>query len=188
MGSPPAPLLANGWMGKFDKKIQGNAKMYYRYMDDILRDIKRHDIRGKVLEINELHPSLKFTHECETNSSIAFLDMMICRTESELTSTWHTKPTDTCLTINYHALAPQEYKRSAICGLVHRIHRACNTWKNFHESLIKAKKILENNQYPPSFYEPIIKRTLDKIINSNPKQQDAAKEDKKRVEVDFCTI
>ena len=141
MGRPPAPLLANGWASKFDKKIQGDAKMYFRYMDDILRDIKRHDIEDKVLEINELHPSLKFTHECETNSSIAFLDMMICRSEGEVTSTWHTKPTDTGLTINYHALAPQKYKRSAICGLVHRIHRTCSTWKNFHESLIKAKMI-----------------------------------------------
>ena len=75
-------------------------------------------------------------------------DMMICRSEGEVTSTWHTKPTDTGLTINYHALAPQEYKRSTTCGLVHRIYRACSTWKNFHESLIKAKMILENNQYP----------------------------------------
>ena len=36
-----SPLLANSWMSKFDKKIQGDAKMYFRYMDDILRDIKR---------------------------------------------------------------------------------------------------------------------------------------------------
>ena len=84
MGNPPAPLLANGWMSKFDKKIQGDAKMYFRYMDDILRDIKRPDIEDKVLEINDLHPSLKFTHEFETNSSIAFLDMMICRSEGEV--------------------------------------------------------------------------------------------------------
>ena len=185
MGSPPAPLLANGWMSKFDKKIQGDAKMYFRYMDDILRDIKGHDIEDKVLEINELHPSLKFTHECETNSSIAFLDMMICRSESEVTSTWHTKPTDTGLTMNYHALAPQKYKRSAICGLVHRIHRACSTWKNFHESLTKAKMILDNNQYPPSFYEPIIKRTLNKIIDSNSEQQHVEKEDQKEAKLIF---
>ena len=61
--------------------------MYFRYMDDILRDIKRHDIEDKVLEINELHLSLKFSHKCEINSSIAFLDMMICRSEGEVTST-----------------------------------------------------------------------------------------------------
>lgn len=35
MGRPPAPLLANGWISKFDKIIQGDAKIYFRYMDDI---------------------------------------------------------------------------------------------------------------------------------------------------------
>ena len=185
LGSPPAPLLANGWMSKFDKKIQGDAKMYFRFIDDILRGIKGHDIEDKVLEINEYHLSLKFTHECETNSSIAFLDMMNCCSEGEVASTWHTKATDTGLTINYHALAPLKYKRSAICGLVHSIHRACSTWKNFHKSLIKAKMILENNQYPPSFYKPIIKRTLNKIMDSNSEQQDFEREDQKKAKLIF---
>ena len=145
-------------MSKFVKKIQGNAKMYFRYIDDILRDIKGHDIEDKVLEINKYHLSLKFTHECDTNSSIAFLDMMNCCSEGEVASTWHIKATDTGLTINYHALAPLKYKRSAICGLVHSIHRACSTWKNFHKSLIKAKMILENNQYPPPPPRPFTSR------------------------------
>ena len=35
---------------------------------------------------------------------------------------------------------------------------------NFHASLGKAKRILEKNQYPPSFYDPTIKKTLDSII------------------------
>ena len=109
---------------------------------------------GLKLRLLHITPKkFKFTHECETNSSIAFLDMMICRSEGEVTSTRHTKPTGTGLTINYHALVPQEYKRSAICGLVHRIYPACNTWKNFHESLIKAKMILENNQCPLLFLQ-----------------------------------
>ena len=67
--------------------------------------------------------------------------------------------------MNYHALAPKRYKRSVVSGFVHRIHRACSTWQYFHESLEKAKCILERNQYPPTFYEPIIKQTLDRIVN-----------------------
>ena len=35
---------------------------------------------------------------------------------------------------------------------------------NVHASLGKAKRILEKNQYPPSFYDPTIKKTLDSII------------------------
>ena len=38
MGSPPNPHLANGWMSQFDPVIKGEAKLYFRYMDDILRE------------------------------------------------------------------------------------------------------------------------------------------------------
>ena len=102
--------------------------------------------------------------ERETNGSIAFLDMSIERSQNKLSSKWYTKPTDTGLTMNYHAIAPNRYKRSVVCGLVHRIYRACSCWKKFHESLEKAKIILENNQYPSEFFEPIIRDTITKII------------------------
>ena len=36
MGSPPAPMLANGWLSTFDDIIKGNASLYTRYMDCLL--------------------------------------------------------------------------------------------------------------------------------------------------------
>ena len=77
----------------------------------------------------------------------------------------HKTHTDTGLTLNFHAVAPKRYKRSVVSGLVYRIFRACSTWESFHESLMKAKTILENNQYPAEFYDPIISDTLKKIID-----------------------
>ena len=92
------------------------------------------------------------------NSNLPFLDMLIQNNNGKLTSTWYTKTTDTGLTMNFHSLAPDRYKRSVVSGMVHRILQACSTWKAVHESLEKAKKILTNNQYPPSFFDPIIKK------------------------------
>ena len=34
MGSPLAPLLANGWMHQFDNIVRGDAVLFARYMDD----------------------------------------------------------------------------------------------------------------------------------------------------------
>lgn len=164
MGSPPAPLVANGWLSKRDPVIMENAKLKARFMDDIIRSIKTSQIDHKMQEINSLHPSLKFTIERETNGELPFLDMLIQHCRGKLTSTWYTKPTDTGLIMNYHSLAPKKYKRSVVSGLVHRIYRSCSTWENIHTSLAKAKFILEKNQYPPQFYEPIIERTLEKIL------------------------
>ena len=151
MGSPPAPHIANGWLSQFEDKIRGNAKIYERYMDDILREIDEVKAEAKLMEINSLHPNLKFTSEVEQQQSqvpqsrIPFLDMCIMHDNmtGQLSSTWYNKPTDTGLIMNYHALAPKRYKRSVVSGFVHRIHRACSSWHYFHESLEKAKRILE---------------------------------------------
>ena len=67
MGSPPAPMLTNGWMSKFDKTIKGYAELFSRYMDDILRDIANNEIEKVLHDINNLHPSLKFTTEREND-------------------------------------------------------------------------------------------------------------------------
>ena len=40
----------------------------------------------------------------------------------------------------------------------------CSSWKKLNENLIKAKDVLEPNQYPPNFYEPIISAAIEKFI------------------------
>ena len=53
---------------------------------------------------------------------------------------------------------------------------------SFHESLEKGKLILERNQYPPNFYEPIIKQTLDAILTKSdcePENTPAKKQEKR---------
>ena len=62
--------------------------------------------------------------------------------------------------------------------------------EEFSREFDKSKDdMTENNQYPPSFYKPIIKRTLNKIIDSNSEQQDVEKEDQKEAKLIFvqCT-
>ena len=89
--------------------------------------------------------------------------MLLIRTDSKVESTWYCKPTDTGLIMNFHALAPKRYKRGVVNGFVHRIFRASSNWLNFHQSMEKAKQILRKNQYPDTFFEPIVKQTIEKI-------------------------
>ena len=167
MGSPPAPHLANGWMSQFDPIIKGNSSFYERYMDDIITEKQAEEAEVKLAEINTLHPSLGFTMEKEVEHRISFLEMGVTNDNGKLSCTWYTKPTDTGLIMNFHALAPKRYKRSVVSGFIHRIYRACSDWKAFHESVEKAKNILKKNQYPEAFYEPIIHETLTKIIQKD---------------------
>ena len=83
--------------------------------------------------------------------------------------------------MNYNALAPLRYKRSVVSGVIYRIFYACSNWKNFGESLGKAKRILDNNQYPSAFYEPIIEKTLSRIIENKAKNDDEEEDQEKKM-------
>ena len=63
MGSPPAPHLANGWLSQYDDTIKGDSKLFSRYMDDILQEIKTSQIKYRLAAINALHEKLAFTIE-----------------------------------------------------------------------------------------------------------------------------
>ena len=126
--------------------------------------------------------------EREEDNCLPFLDMQIIHKGNSLTSTWYNKPTDTGLIMNYHALAQKRYKRSFVSGFVHRIYRACSTWKNFHDSLLNAKRLLERNQYPPDFYEPIIIDTLEKIINAKQDQERGSNSSEKQTSKKYTML
>ena len=139
--------------------------MCQRYMDDILTVIRRNELAEKLARINQIHGNLKFTSESESEGRLPFLDLCIVHRDNELYTTWYTKPTDTGLIMNFHAVAPRRYKRAVVQGFVHRIFRACSSWEAFHESLTRAKQVLERNQYPPEFYDTIISQTIEKILS-----------------------
>ena len=162
------------------------AKLYERYMDDIIMVIKKSYIPTKLEEVNGLHRNLTFTKESESKESeeegtLPFLDMLLIHAGKKIYSTWYTKETDTGLMMNYHALAPNKYKRGMIIGMIHRIYRACSHWNYITESINKAKIMLKCNQYPDDYVEDIISKTLSKIIG----QEEKKEEEKEKEELYF---
>ena len=73
MGSPPAPHLANGWLSQFENVIRDDARIYDRYMDDILRECKLTSVAPKLAEINSLHPNLHFALERKESNRLPSL-------------------------------------------------------------------------------------------------------------------
>ena len=65
--------------------------------------------------------------------------------------------------MNFHTVAPRKYKRAVVQVFVHHIWRACSSWNTFHDSMCRAKQVLERNQCPPEFYDPIIMLTIEKF-------------------------
>ena len=173
MGSELSPLLANIFLARYDAKFREmNHKLFHRYVDDIITIVKKEDIRKKLSEINSWHKNLRFTHEEENSSGqISFLDMLIHHIDDRAQSSWFMKPTNIGLTLNYHALAPTNYKRSVVRSFVYRIYNACSTYEYVNEGLERAISILKENQYPCTFYEPILKDTIEKIYLKRKKSE-----------------
>ena len=143
------------------------AKLCVRYVDDILRTAKTSEVDSILLKVNQLHPKLEFTIERESENKIAFLDLALEHTGNQVTSSWYKKPTDTGLCLNYRSCAPKKYKRNLVEGTIHRINHTTSTWSAFDKGIKKWKEEMERNQYPPSFYEDIVKETITKIIEGS---------------------
>ena len=90
--------------------------------------------------------------------------------------------------MNFHALAPMKYKRSVVSGMVHRILRACSSWSAVHDSLEKAKRLLEQNQYPSRFYDPIISKVINSFTNHETSNVDEVSSETEVVEKKLVCI
>ena len=82
-------ISVRGRVGKDD------AKLFSRYMDDIIRLISKSNIETKLQEINNLHTFLVFTIVTEKDGQLLFLDMKVTRSNCRLSSTWYCKSADT---------------------------------------------------------------------------------------------
>ena len=149
-------------------------------MDDVLRIIESSEVDSTLNRINKLHDNLKFTVEKESEEGcISFLDMkLIHKKDGTIESSWFRKETDTGLLLNFNSMAPNKYKRSIVANIVHRIFNSTSTWKLFHDGLQAAKQILSLNQYPENWYEPIIHKTLEKILTKESKMDANVEEEK----------
>ena len=89
MGSPLSGVLACIYLEFFEsspfKYIIPNTAHYFRYIDDILliypQDLDLHSITDR---LNYVEPSIKFTYELESNSTLPFLNILLIRNINKL--------------------------------------------------------------------------------------------------------
>ena len=96
MSSPLGPTLANIYVGYQEAKLFNIAKrplVYFRYVDDTFAVFNNEeDCNTFFIDLNSLHPSLRFTYEKESNHSLPFLDVLVERHDSEFLISIYRKP------------------------------------------------------------------------------------------------
>ena len=113
MGSPLVPVLANIFMVDLKRNIlttlSNDILLWKRYVDDTICFIKLTSI-NKVLEtLNSYHTNIKFTIEIESENKISFLDVLLIRSNSLISTKVYRKNTNTDIYINWKSFAPNNW-------------------------------------------------------------------------------
>ena len=102
MGSPLSPAIANLFMEKFEQVALDTAthkpKVWLRYVDDtfVIWNHGETELEHFLTHLNRQNPNIQFTMEIEKNNSLAFLDVLVTRTQdNHLAHTVYRKPTYT---------------------------------------------------------------------------------------------
>jgi hypothetical protein len=131
MGSSLSPIVSNIFMEHLENLAldlaQHKPSVWLRYADDTfvawphgpsrLQDFLSH--------LNSLRLSIQFTMEIESDSTIAFFDVLVIRKGMTLSTKVYRKPTHTGRYLNFNSNHPPHVKRGLIQSLHNRDSTRC---------------------------------------------------------------
>ena len=168
MGTKMAPSYANIFMAELEEKLLSNYPkkplLWLRYIDDILCIWPGPQSE---MDLNQAHPTIKFTCESSTNRAI-FLDLTIYKGKRHATSLIldmepFFKPTNKFQYLEYSSAHPRGTFASLVKGELTRLLRACSsgeTYKNVSDKLFKEFK---TRGYP----NHLLQKTLQEVPFQN---------------------
>jgi hypothetical protein len=115
--------------------------------------------------MNSRHGNITFTFETEIDQKLPFLDVLVTRDGSCLTTSLYRKPTFSGLYTNFYSFISEKYKTGLINCLLFRIFTLTVDWKKFHDEVKYLSDTFRKNQYPQHFIDRCEKTFLDKKLN-----------------------
>lgn len=167
MGSPLSPLLADIFMDHLESKIlssnlsNNHILFWFRYVDDIIVGFNgtNRQIDLFLKSINSMHPNIKFTVEIENENHILnYLDLSIKHLNDKFDFNIYRKDSFSDSVISFDSFSPNSHKYSAFRSMVHRAFSVPLTQDNLHKELDTIRKIADNNGFPISYINSIIKK------------------------------
>jgi hypothetical protein len=128
MGSSLSPIVSNIYMEHFELAVdsaQDKPSLRLRYVDDtfVIWPHGAEGIQNFLTHLNSLRPAIQFTMEVESEGTIPFLDVLVIKTGTALTTKVYRKTTHTGRYLNFNSNHPPHVKR----GIVHCLHDRATT-------------------------------------------------------------
>ena len=181
MGSPLAPILADIFMNilletniinresdiknvaflNYCNGFEYVARCFTRYVDDIFAAFNDLETANEFLTfLNGLHPNIKFTIEEEVMGRLPFLDILLKREESCMTTTVYRKSTHSGVYAHFTSFAPFSLKLQLIRSLLHRAYEICSSYELLHAEFERIRVMMMNNGYNCDYIYSVISRFL----------------------------
>ena len=169
MGSPLGPTYANAFLSYHEKiwidECPDDIKplKYRRYVDDIFVLCRDRDHHRKFLEyMNTKHQSISFTEELENNNQLAFLDVLVTRTDDGFVTDLYRKSTFSGVFTNFFSFLSIQFKTCLVSTLLFRCQQLTSSTQKFHEEVMRLRMILAKNSYPLEFVDQCVAAFLNK--------------------------
>ena len=132
MGNPLSSVIANIVMEKIEQLAIRTSPhpiwFWGRYVDDVFAIVENYSESNILKHINSLDKNIQFTHECEAECKLPFLDLCITREPSGyLSTTVYRKPTNTTQHLPFSSCHPTVQKIGVIRTFAARLNTHCST-------------------------------------------------------------
>ena len=134
-----------------------DIKTWDRYVDDVFATVKKDKTDDILQTINNTTKNIKFTKEEEHDNKLAFLDVLITRTDNGTLNTQvYRKKTHTDQILNYNSNHPTQHKISCIKTLFNRIDTHCSTEESKRDERKHLYSTFHKNGYPLDFVNKVL--------------------------------
>ena len=168
-------FLAEAVMQDLEKRSVTNnndIKTWNRYVDDVLAAVKKDKTDDILHTINNTIENIKFTKEEEENSQLAFLDVLLTRTDDGTINTQiYRKKTYIDQILNFNSNHPTQHKISCIRSLFNQIDTHCNTEQTKRTERKYLYSTFMKNNYPRNFINKTLTKIRNKPQNNIPNEQ-----------------
>ena len=117
--------------------------------------------------LNSQHPNIKFTFEKQKDDKLAFLDVLISKTDQNFCTSVYLKMTSIALYTNFVSFTPHSYKIGLIKTLIHCIYEISSSWISFNEEICNIKHLLMKNMYTSYLIDKQVKHFLNNTFSTN---------------------
>ena len=154
MGSPVSVTVANLVMEDVEERALSTCPhppppFWKRYVDDTFTVLPEDQVDRFLDHLNTVEPSIKFTMEKESNSSLSFLDTLVTHhDDGSLSTSVYRKKTHTDRYLDFTSHHPLAHKVAVARTLMTRADRICTFVPDRDKEKQHIVEALNNNGYP----------------------------------------